>query len=131
MGLTTDMWKDEHKQNSYLSCTAHWITDCDCSLQQSVLFCEKFVPSIKSGENIRNEMLKYLLVFDISSDTIKQSITFVTDRGANMIKAFKVFTWIPCSCHLLNTILYHGFRMKPDDIAQLTREEEEIFLCRQ
>jgi len=104
IAMTTDMWKDEHKQNGYLSCTAHWIKDYDCSLQQSVY----------SAKNL------FLLLSLVKTYEIKWSSTW----GANMIKASQVFTWIPYSCHILNTILYHGFRMKPKDIMQLTCEEE-------
>ena len=111
--IITDILSDDHKKETYMFCTVHWISETSGSLQQTVLFCMKFMPSVKSAENIRNEMVRSLIACDITLDQIKQCITFVTDRGANIKKAFDSFMWLPCSCHILNTILYHAFRLQP------------------
>ena len=69
----TDMWQDDHKKESYFSCTTHWISASDCCLKQAVLFCAKFAPSVKSAENIRNKMVKCLASCDIDVQTSNTS----------------------------------------------------------
>nr|CAB3236372.1 uncharacterized protein zf(bed)-1 [Phallusia mammillata] len=56
---------------------------------------------------------------------LMKSVTFVSDRGANVKKALEVFNWLPCCCHILNTVLYHVFRIKPASILCNDNEENE------
>ena len=64
------MWQDDNKKESCLSCTTNWINASDCCLKQALLFCAKFAPSVKSAENIRNEMVKHLAFCDIDVQTV-------------------------------------------------------------
>ena len=72
----------------------------------------------KTAANIQNELLKSLSEHE-TSQILKENVTFVTDRGANIKKALEDFSWIPCCCHILNTVLFHTFRLNVDGYSEI------------
>ena len=77
-------------------------------------FGRLFKAITKTGQNIKSELLNTLGEYGITCD-VKKHVVFVTDKGANIKKALEFFHWIPCFCHILNTILCTAFKMKSDD----------------
>ena len=112
IGITTDLWTENYRNQTFLSCTVHWIEAG--KLFQNTLFCKLFKLSKKTGDNIKTELTSNLSELGIEYGLLKNLI-FVTDRGANIKKALEGFSWLPCCCHVLNTVLYHAFRMRPSE----------------
>ncbi len=55
VGMTTDMWTDDYRKNSFLTITCHYITP-DFLLRSRVLTTAMFPPEeAKTGDNIRRE----------------------------------------------------------------------------
>ena len=108
-GVTSDLWTDDFKKLTYLSCTAHWLENR--KRKNSGIFCKLFQAERKTAENIRHKLVINMTEVGLEESMLK-NITFVTDRGANIKKALECFFWLPCCCHVLNVILYHAFKMK-------------------
>jgi len=71
----------------------HWIEDW--LVKQNALFCELFQPTVKSAENMKDELVMSLVKYSISNDVIRSSVVFVSDRGAIVKKSLKQFNWLP------------------------------------
>ena len=79
----------------------------------------------KTADNIRHELVANMSEIGLEESILK-NITFVTDRGANIKKALQCFSWLPCRCHVLNVILYHAFKMQPENEASALVEVEAL-----
>lgn len=98
-GCTTDVWTDDFQKRSFLGVTIHYIKD-DCMIDR-VLAVEE-IRERHTAENILNK-LKYILgryLFDEFS-----KIAFVTDRGANIVKALEHEIRLSCADHVINNVL--------------------------
>ena len=115
-GVTADLWTDNYKKLTYLSSTVHWLKNEE--RKNSGLFCKLFAAERKTSDNIRNELVSNFAQIGIDESMLSHA-TFVTDRGANIKKALDCFSWLPCCCHVLNVILYHAFKMQPDNLPIL------------
>ena len=112
-GITTDMWTDAHTQTSYITVTVHYIAET-WDLVERVLATREFDPDLRhTAVNIKQAVCVILEEFGIQIG----KVTFVTDRGANMLAALKEFSHLSCCDHLINTILSHLFDIKEDDVT--------------
>lgn len=81
------MWTDDFKKISYISLTTHYIDD-EWILNANLLITSQFDENKKTGLNIRKELLRKYVKIGLDKDCFK-NIKFVTDQGANMIRAFE------------------------------------------
>ena len=117
--VTSDMWTDNYSHTPYISATAHYIENWN--LKSRILFTSEFDGHIrKTGENILTAITKGLQVFDVNQADMKK-IKFITDRGSNMIAAFRRHTRLDCIAHLISTCLKHtlGKKHSPIPIQEL------------
>jgi hypothetical protein len=123
-GLTTDMWSDPYTQTSYI---CHYVND-EWQLIDRVLQTSEFDSSLHhTGQNIKQTLDGILASFHIDCNRV----TFVTDRGANMLAALKDCNHIACSDHMLNTVLSTLFDSKnvadvPEVSSLLTGSKELV-----
>ena len=108
IAATTDMWTDDFKKARYTTLTVQLIDD-SWNLKSHVLFTCSFPLERKTGNNIAKELFRRFTKVGLSVEQFKK-LRFVTDRGANIIKALENHTRFSCICHLINTILYHTFK---------------------
>ena len=114
--VTTDMWTETRTLTSYITVTAHYITD-EWILKDRVLATREFDSDMRhTGVNIQNVLIAILAEFDITAN----NVVFVTDRGANMLAALRNFVHISCCDHMLNTVQSHLFNPdKMDEIPEV------------
>ena len=122
--MTVDLWTDNYKKQCFLSCTVQWVEDY--SVKQNAHFCELFQPSVKSAENIKKQLITSLGNYVISNEVIRSSVVFVSDRGANIKKSLEQFNWLPCSCHVLNIILFHAFNISAEESNENSEQDDNI-----
>ncbi len=105
VGMTTDMWTDDYRKNSFLTITCHYITP-DFLLRSRVLTTVMFPPEeAKTGDNIRRE-LQHQLVSVLGFDAcVMNKVVWVTDQGSNMIAALAPYHRLDCQDHVYNTVL--------------------------
>ncbi|CAF1508392.1 unnamed protein product [Adineta ricciae] len=103
--LCPDLWTDSNQQCSYLGISASFVDD-KYQLHSIDLCCHPFPNVKKTAENIFMEMGKALERFDIFDLT---QVTFVSDRGANFVKALQHFQAYSCTAHRLNNIVKRCF----------------------
>ena len=84
---TTDMWTEDYKKNSFVTVTVHFFDD-NFTLQKKVLFTSFFKEKIKSGLNIKNDILRRFEKLGYKKKLLV-NVRFVTDQGSNMVKALK------------------------------------------
>lgn len=106
---TTDMWTDTYRQISNITQTVHYIDDNWELVERSLTTFEFDAVCKETDENIITGILKALKEFDISGRDLDR-IVLVTDRGAYMVAAFKSYTRLSCSSHILNTVLSKTFQ---------------------
>ena len=109
VGITTDMWTDGNSR-SYLSLTLHFVEKG--FLHHCVIAVNPHVSDIKSGKNMREEIVTFFDKYEVSQDVLKEHCLFVSDNGSNMILALNEFQRIPCACHMLATVLSHTLQLK-------------------
>lgn len=109
---TTDMWTDDYKKLSYISITIHYINE-NWELNSNVLHVGQFpYDQKKTGDNIRNNLKQFFnqwLDNEESGDNFLSKITWVTDKGSNIIKALDRNNRLNCSAHILHNILQTTF----------------------
>ncbi|CAM4475285.1 unnamed protein product [Leuciscus chuanchicus] len=109
IAITTDMWTDEFKKRAYTVLTCHYISQW--KLENRILATVEFDPTLKkTSENLNEQITSVLTSYGIQTD----KIVFVSDQGANIKAALRSYHWIPCSAHILNTVLRHTFSTKGD-----------------
>jgi hypothetical protein len=112
--ITSDLYTDDYKKRSYLSATFSYIKND--LLYNRVLFVKNMNVESNTGIQIKRKMTEELAKYYISAD--EESITYVTDRGSNMISAFGSNIRINCIDHLLNNVLENVFT-KCTQLAEL------------
>jgi len=95
------MWIERYTQASYITVTAHYITN-DWNLVERVLSTGEFDPELRhTSENIKIVLETILTDFNINAS----KTVFVTDRGANVLAAMKDSKHLSCCDHMTNTVL--------------------------
>lgn len=112
--ITTDMWTDNIKQRAYLTITLHYL-DEEWSLISYILSTKEFPDQQKTGFNIRRQLVSILTEFKIPI----HRCVITTDRGSNMISAFKNDIRLDCAAHILNTIVTTGLDKADPVISDL------------
>ena len=74
-----------------------------------MLFTTAFPEEMKTGETINRELRRQFVKFGFSAELF-DAIIFVTDQGANIIKALESQIRLDCNAHLINTFLRHTFQ---------------------
>lgn len=59
----------------------------------------------KTHDVVRREIVKALDKFDINEDQMKKNITWISDRGGNIVKALSDCERMNCYAHLINNIV--------------------------
>ena len=106
--MTSDLWTDDYKKIAYLTMTMHDVS-ADWEWETRVLATKSIVSGTKSAHVIKNETDAILTSYDLTSEDIKNILT-VTDRGTNFVKAFCDRRWLPCTCHVLETVIRRTFK---------------------
>ena len=128
IAITTDMWTDSYNMRTYTVLTCHYITD-EWRLESRVLCTVEFDSTLrKTAVNIHDQIGKELLKVGISAEDLSK-VVFVSDQGPNIKAALKNHSWLPCSAHVINTVLKHTFedRDAPEFMAEVT---EQIDKCK-
>ncbi|CAF2939679.1 unnamed protein product [Rotaria sp. Silwood2] len=108
--ISPDNWTDKYRGINYMGVTAHFV-DENLNYYAIDLFCVEIMDVKKTAENIYRLMESQLAQFCL--DQYMDSITFVTDRGSNFIKAFRLNKVLFCVAHRLNNILKRCFYQIP------------------
>ncbi|CAF5095494.1 unnamed protein product, partial [Rotaria sp. Silwood1] len=103
LAVSPDLWSDKFKQNSSLGLTAHFVDDQHI-LHFIDLCCEPYNEIDKTaGNSITAALSRFGL------DQLMDKITFVCDRGSNLIKALEDYQVVHCFPHRLNNVLKRTF----------------------
>lgn len=99
--ITSDVWTDSYRHNSFLSVTVHYIVEN--KLLERVLAVKDFNFKQQTSANIKEMMCAVLQKYGLTSGVDK--CYFVTDRGRNIVRALADFNRLDCVDHLINNIL--------------------------
>jgi hypothetical protein len=99
---TTNLWTDDFKNVSYITMTVHYIDSAWKLIKYVIFTCNFTDDQRKTGANIEKELIRSCSKFGLETDQFKK-LRFVTDRGANVIKALENYERYSCSCHVINT----------------------------
>ncbi|KAL7638098.1 UNVERIFIED_CONTAM: hypothetical protein RMT77_011723 [Armadillidium vulgare] len=101
---TINMWTDD--LFSHISITLHCFKK-NWFLSSIVLGPMSLQEKHKSGENIKNKVVKEMENFEI--EELMSKLIFVTDQDPNIVKAFQDYNRLNCLSHIINTILHLTF----------------------
>ena len=109
ISLTLDMWTDR-RNRAFMGITAHYIADGFTNRSYVIGF--KKLSGSHTADVIVNELKNVIDKFDIKSKLVR----IVTDNGANVVKAMRLFT--ESSNELYND--------DPKDLADLSEDFKEV-----
>jgi len=122
------MCTDAYTQTSYITVTCHYISR-SWQLVDRVLETSEFDSELRhTGVNIKHTLDKILASFNVD---VKR-VTFVRDRGSNMLSALRQYdAHISCCDRMLNTVLSTLFDNKqledlPEVCSLLTGSKELV-----
>ncbi|CAF4544980.1 unnamed protein product, partial [Didymodactylos carnosus] len=115
-GITCDYWKNKYSCESYLTINMHYGKNGQI---QNVMLKTMLFTASKTAENTWNAILATLNSYGIDSD--KCHIIFITDSGANLVKAFKGEAHLRCVSHCINLTAQQAIESVPE-IHQLQNE---------
>ncbi|KAK3931223.1 Transposable element Hobo transposase, partial [Frankliniella fusca] len=108
---TVDGWTETRTQRHYFSFTVHFIDD-NWNLTTEYLLTIGFDDDEESGENILRVLREsFEAELGITGADLEE-VTFVTDNGANLVKALEGFRRHYCICHGLNIAARTGMSIK-------------------
>jgi len=108
VGISTDMWTDI-KVRHFVSLTVHYVTNA--ILASHVLSVYQFEKEEKTGANLRESITSALNNHGVPLHMILDNIYFVTDQGSNVKAALNSYHRLPCSCHMIATVLRHTLQL--------------------
>jgi hypothetical protein len=120
-GICLDIWTERHRKISYIGVTVHYIDD-NFTLH-SRLIDNKPLPSeqSKTGRYLQAQIKSILNEYDIHIES--KLITFVTDRGSNIIRALEKYTRHNDGPHFLhNTVQKIFLAGSPKEILKWCKE---------
>lgn len=124
--MTTDMWSEDFTETKYLTVTCHDFDD-DWALNSQVLFTAKFPEESETAENIKKLLLAEFRKLRVCDEDL-QKIVFVSDGGANIIKALSLLgvERLYCADHCLNVVLKRAFTLPLVDLDLLGEEANKV-----
>ena len=116
VSATTDLWTDSYSKRHYITLNVHYI-NCLWEMKKFILFTKSFPDKEETGENIFLCLQENFKAIEVSSEMLRK-ITFVTDGGANLVKALSLgrAERLYCAAHCLNIVLKTTFAMKLIDV---------------
>ncbi|KAK3909540.1 Transposable element Hobo transposase [Frankliniella fusca] len=101
---TTEMWTDENKHYHYLTVTGHF-TNSNFE-QESWDLCTPKFPSTQetTGDDIRSALVREFTTLGFTEEEFEK-VEWVTDQGANVVKALEGMKRYDCMAHCINTAL--------------------------
>lgn len=101
--IAIDGWSDKFKKNHYFGVSIHYISCADSELvlnDRILLLRQLDDDEKKDGEYVKRKIDEYLEEFDLLPHI--NNITFVTDRGTNMVSSLRHNNRVHCFAHLIN-----------------------------
>jgi galactitol-specific phosphotransferase system IIB component len=86
ISFTTDIWTCQHTNHSYISLSAHWVSDAVPSMQSFVLHSSLF-PGSHTGPAIASKIEAMLEEWKIP---LTKCHMVITDNGANMVNGIDI-----------------------------------------
>ncbi|CAF3671087.1 unnamed protein product [Rotaria sordida] len=118
-----DLWTDPYRQISYLGISVCFTNDKYQFITYD-LCCAPFTENDKKAPSIIAAIKKALEPFGITDLT---KVNFVSDRGANFVKALKPYSTTNCVAHRLNNIVKVGFYQTKKKRKNNKIDSPEIF----
>ena len=122
--VSPDLWSDSYKQISYLGLTASFVDD-QHFYKTVELCCKPYTEIDHSAANLLSVSIEFdlTIVIDLTiflSKAIRKvleqydlcdlsRISFMSDRGANLVKALREYDTLFCFLHRVNNILKRAF----------------------
>ncbi len=122
VGMTTDMWTDNYRRRSYIAYTLHFVSP-DFKLHCLTLKTSVF-PNDHTGENIKADMIATHADFNIDG----KKIVYVTDQGANIVKACKLASVerFGCIAHGLHNLIVKDGMSKVAELQEIIYKAKAV-----
>lgn len=101
--ISIDGWSDKYKKSQFFGVSIHYISCESGELvlnDRTLLLRELDDDEKKDGEYVKRKIDEYLKDFELLRYI--NNITFVTDRGSNMVTSLRFNNRIHCFAHLIN-----------------------------
>lgn len=114
IGMTTDIWTDDYRRVSYLSLTLHYVANKGREYAMMTKLAA-LVPMDSKKKKSYDVILPIInqKINQLGLDEFRDLITFVTDRGTNIVKALRGFQRLNCQAHFIDNIVKQTYRVKP------------------
>ncbi|CAF3313778.1 unnamed protein product [Rotaria sp. Silwood2] len=103
--VSPDLWSNNHRKLSYLELTATFVND-NFERKAADLCCKPYTFDDQTGKNLLIAIQRALEPFGIYD---LNKISFISDRGTNLIKALEDYETLFCFPHRINDVLKRAF----------------------
>ena len=124
VSLTCDMWSDDYRKLSYIDVNAFWITK-EFVMKNTLLGLKHFGSESHNAANITAAINPILQEYQLA----REDIAVTTDRGSNIVCAFKEEARFDCMCHRLNYVLCDGWKeanLKSPELKEYSTSASEL-----
>lgn len=126
--ITSDCWTDNYKRLTYICLVAHCnvITDKGIERHRYTLHVNQITELVKSKEVIIKYILEVLNDYGFDEKTVRDFVTFVTDRGGNFKYGLisNGFKRLNCYAHLVHNLVKAMFRN--DDAKNILKNVAKV-----
>lgn len=124
--LCLDLWTDDYKKKTYMGIVAHYI-DEDFRIQVRLLATSPLDDEVQyTGTYLHTVLEKVLKEYDMKPDY--EQITYVTDRGGNVIKALENYNRINDPAHFIHNTMQRVFSTgRPNQIMNICENMVKYF----
>ena len=105
---TTDGWTEAYRSGHFSNIVLHYIEDWEMVTR---LAFSLSVEGATSSDQLKGFLIDKLVEIGIPYDFI-ENIIFVTDGGADIVKALEEYRRLYCMCHAINIVVRTAFTVK-------------------
>ncbi|XP_044069250.1 zinc finger protein 618-like [Siniperca chuatsi] len=107
IAVTTNMWTDEFNKRAYTVLTCHYISE-KWHPESRILATVECDSHLKeTSQSIHDQITNVLMNYGIG--LLADKIVFVSNPDPYIKAALETYQWMPCSAHILNTVLRDTF----------------------
>lgn len=123
---TTDIWTDDYKHRSYLCITLHanLFEDGKVVRKRFIISLNELDAVQKTHDVIYAEVKSIFESYDVLENDLVEKITFTTDRGSNVKKAFAHMTRLNCVAHSINNLV--EYMCKSSACEQIVKDSASL-----
>ncbi|RWS20752.1 transposable element Hobo transposase-like protein, partial [Leptotrombidium deliense] len=126
IALTAALWKKRGLDTNYLPLTAHfYVEEDDYWRKSNRVLATREIIGTKTAENLNSIMECILRDYQADRLLVPRETIIVTDNGANMKKACRLYNWVSCAAQNVQLALENAFGDIEKEVHRQVNDEND------